>query len=245
MDTLQTSSVEATTPAGTNSTNGAGNAAGQRTHLNQGQGSWLTNAEQILANAQNDTELAARLQARGYTAAKVAQGSALVADARRSVNARQTAQAEYELAKTALAAQHGLARRKYANFRVIARNTLASADATAALLLDDTPPYNLRRFIHMAHVTYQTALERPAYVAALTEAGYAQADIEALDAEIDALAAAEDALRSARAQAKQATQHRNQVAKNASQWFKRFRNIARVALRDRPDLAARLGVAPL
>lgn len=243
MDTFHINAVEATDPAGvTNSTTAEPQP---RARINQNQGDWLTHAEQFLANARSDSEIVAYLQLRGYNAAKLAQGQALVAASRSAVNVRQNALAEQKLAKDTLTFKHAVARREYSNFRIIARSILSTEDAAAALLLDERQVTGVRRFIHMAHITYQTTLERPAYIEALALAGYTQEDIRALDDQIDELADAFDAHRNARAQLHQTRLRRDDAIKQATQWVMRFRNVARVAVRERPDLAARLGIRPL
>lgn len=245
MDTIQTTSVEATPPADPDSTNETVSAPVVRTGLNRGQGLWLTHAERVIANAYNDVELAAALQARGYPPAKLLNGLAILAAARAAMVARQTALADQLVVQSEMNAQLQSARVEYANFRIVARSVLASPDATAALLLDDRIAMGAWRFVNMAHVTYQTVLERPAYLELLEPAGYTPEIIQSLDAGLDGLMQVVDAHRSARANIVGATDRRNAALKQAASWYHRFRNVARVAVRSRPDLATRLGIHPL
>ena len=249
MDNLQTLTVEATPPAETNESNDPNDTVTTRrprqARTNIALGVWIAQAEQVIVNAQNDTELNAFMLARGYTPAKYAEGTALLAAASSALNARQNALAEQKIARDDVTALHEAARREHSSFRIVTRSILQGDDVTASLLLDGRQEHSIWGFIHMAHLTYRTALERPDYVEALVQAGYTTEHIRELDAQIDVLAQAAETHRHKRADLRHATLQRDERTGEAWLWYNRFRSIARVAVRGHPELAARLNVTPL
>ena len=243
MEQQNTLSVAATDPAeSTNDSEADTTRTRSRSPLNQTQGMRVTFVSQMLTTIENNPEISALLAPFGYNEITLAQGAALQETARNSFTARQQALASQKQARIAFYTLHGQARRAYANFRMLARATLDTEQADSALLLNMQPPRDVSKFITMAHATYRTVLETPAFLTAMEPVGYTAADIEELDTQITALEQAETAHRNALSHIHATKLRRDEAVMKMDAWMTRFRAIARIALRDRPELAKMLDV---
>lgn len=216
-----------------------------RSLLNARQSMRVTTAAQALASAQENAELAALMARFGYSPEKIAQGIALQASARQAFALRQQSIAAHKQTRAALYELNARVRRAYANFRVVARAAMRSAEMDQALLLEMEPPTDLRKFVTMAHATYQTAQNTSAYLDVLALLNYTETELQQLDAQVTELEQALTAHQNALAHVRASKVARDRAVMRLDAWMIRFRAIARVALRDRPDLAGLVGVSPL
>ena len=98
-------------------------------------------------------------------------------------------------------------------------------------------PREIEPFLAQAQATYTTALETPEYLSALAAHGYPASELEANLAQLQTLVSAISALGAASAAAKLATAQRENAVNDLETWLRRFRAVARYALRDQPELA--------
>jgi hypothetical protein len=196
-----------------------------------------------LMAAQEHAELAARLGPRGYGAATLAQGAALCDAAQAGFNARNAALAEQQAALSTLQAAEGAARGGFGDFRAIARALFQrDADALIGLRVKGRVPADREQFLTTAHAAYDAGLGNAEWGARLAPHGYDQAALQAEQAKLAALAQAAVKHETARAAAQRATTERDAAGQALDSWWNKFRAVARVALRERPDLLRALGM---
>jgi hypothetical protein len=201
----------------------------------------ITDARQMIETARGDAEIAALLAARGYNAARLAEGQALQEAAQAAFTARQTALAAQKQASAASEGADATARATYVDFREVARAVFTSAADRTALSLNGAIPKDAQKFVTTVRVSYAAALAEP-YRAALATYGYPAATIAAAGTTLDALTAALGAQQAAAARAVQATSDREAATKALAAWVRQFGKIAGVALKSKPALARKLGV---
>ena len=199
----------------------------------------ITAARQIIETVRADAELTALLAGRGYDQAALAEGLVLQEAAQTAFAARQMAMAALQAANAALQVADAAARRAYTDFRATARAVFTAPADRTALGLAGIAPKDTQKFITQARASYAAAQAAP-YQAPLSTYGYPQTAIAAATAALDALAAADERQNAAAGAARQATADRDAAAKALTAWVSRFRQIAKVALRDRPALAQKL-----
>jgi hypothetical protein len=219
-------------------------AAPKRGRSNQDQriANRIAAARQMLTLAQSDSELAALLAGRGYDAARLAEGLALQNAAQIAFTGRQRAVADQTAATAALAAADAAARRAYNDFRITARAIFPAPAASQALGLAGAASDDLQKFLTAARASYDVALHTAAYLTELARFGYPQATLQAARSLLDDLAAADAAQEGAKATAMQATRLRDEAVAALDAWLRRFRTVAKIATRGRPDLAQKLGL---
>ena len=202
-------------------------------------------ARVLLETARIDAEIAPLLAARGYDAAKLAQGLAAQQAAQDAYTARQTALGLLGNGATNADAAQTTARQNYADFRETGRAVAAvssnAAAARATLGLNGKVQADAQKFITQARASYAAARQAP-HAAQFATYGYPEAILAALESALDALEQAQRAHTAADSGAQDATRRRDAAFKALSEWLAPFKRIAKVALRARPDLLARLGL---
>ena len=194
----------------------------------------IAQAEAILRRASTQSELADRLAAQGFTPEKIAEGDALRRAAQDAFTRRQLAIGAERQALTRSVTAMEQARRAFGDFRIMARAMFKSSAAHALLNLGDSVPYEIKSFILMAQTTYETALQTPELLDALTLFGYPPERLQ------NALTALEDAQKAmqqadeARALAVYATRERQDAIKALDAWMSTLRVAIRPATRGRP-----------
>jgi len=196
-------------------------------------------AAQLIEAARKDFEIVAFLKLRGYDEAAFDVGLARQQAAQGAFNARQSALAARLQASLALKQARAAAHRSYADFRRVARAIYTNPVDRTALALRGVVPRDDRKFLTLARASYAAAATAP-YRTTLAAYGYTAEVLAALVAELDAFSAADDAQNTAAAVAKQATANRNAAVEEMDAWVRQFTAIARVSLRDRPDLIDKL-----
>jgi hypothetical protein len=197
---------------------------------------------QMLTLAQSDSELATLLAGRGYDAARLAEGQALQSAAQAAFTGRQRAAADQTAATAALVAADAAARRAYNDFRVTARAIFPEPAASQALGLAGAASDDLHKFLTAARASYDVALNTAAYLTELARFGYPQTTLQAARGLLDDLAAADTSQETAKAAAMQATRQRDEAVAALAAWLRRFRTVAKIATRGRPDLGLKLGL---
>ena len=161
--------------------------------------------------------------------------------------ARQTAMSVGDATSTALEAADATARQSYTDFRETGRTVADASDGAAgkaaariALGLNGKVPANRQTFLPLARTSY--AAQQAPYAASFATYGYSETALNALVVSLDALEQAIRARDAAEAAAKEATRQRDGAFTALKAWLTSFKRIARVALRQSPDLLAKLGL---
>jgi hypothetical protein len=199
----------------------------------------ITAARQLIETARTDPEIAPLLAARGYDAAKLADGLKLQETAQAAFTARQQAIAAQKQATAALTGASLTARQTYTDFRETARALFTAVADRVALGLKGNAPDDTQKFITLAQASYTTARTEP-YRSALAAYGYTTETIAQALATLDALIIADETQNIAIGAAHQATLDRNTAHKTLLAWLAQFKRIAKVTLRTKPALAKKL-----
>jgi hypothetical protein len=196
-----------------------------------------------LTLARTSPELLNLLQPRGYDDVAFAAGIVLCDAAQVTFTARQNAQAAQQGASALEQAARKAARDGFYDFRKIVRAVFRTdLAAQTALGAAGRVPSDQEKFLTLAAAAYTSALQHPDYLAALTQRGLDQIAIQAEQAKLETLFQANAIHEAAKAAAIHATSERNADAKALDDWWAQFRDIARVALKDRPDFLYQLGL---
>ena len=198
--------------------------------------------EKILI-VQADPELQALLTVRGFDPERLLQGLDLQDAAQTAFNNRQTAIGAENDANAAFAAANAKARQDNIDFRTTARKIFKKDPAAQATLgVTGHIAADAQKFVTDARASYAAALGNAAYLTELALDGYIQTAMQSLVSGLDALQAANTAQETAQATAVRATQLRDAADKTLAEWRSRFNTAATIATRERPDLAAKLGL---
>lgn len=189
-----------------------------------------------------DAEAADLLGKRGYSAEKIADGLALHATAQTAYGGRDAATGTTGHASDALAAADRTARDRMTELR----STLLALydddnDRTALGIARDRLADDRDTFLTESRVTL-AAVRTPPYAAAAAEAGQGDEALDAADDALAALSAAVGTYGSSDGSEEGATDDRDAAYGAFQTWMKRFRRFVGIALKDHPDVAARLGM---
>lgn len=196
-------------------------------------------ALKLIDGVAGNAEISALLLKRGYDEAKLAEGRTLQSAAQAAFVARQTALGLEENAVKTLKATAKAASDRYADFRGTARASFTAQADRTALLLNGAVPKDRDKFITQATASYTTA-KSGTYQTQMTTDGYDATTLTAALAELTALAQADTAQNQASGAAKLATTARDAAHKSLMTYTKRLRAMAKVALKNRPDLLGQL-----
>ena len=186
-----------------------------------------------------DAELAALMAKRGFNEPKLAQGQALLTTLKTAFQARQVALGTQGEKATASETEEKAARDKYADFRTTVRTAFADSDTCKALGVSGLVPVDTEKFLTLAEAGYNAATQ-DAYVGPLAELGFDGDEQAASLATLTAFRATRTTHQAAIAAAKAATKERDDAYKLALKWNSALNRMAKIALRERPDLLARL-----
>ena len=200
----------------------------------------ITAAAQYLDTIEGDPEISAALATRGYDAAKLTEGRGLHQTAQAAFTQRQLTLAAQGHATAGVSGNAATAREMVIDFRETVRSITAftAADRTA-LKVTGTLPTDKQKFITLARASYQAA-QQPPYAATLATYGFPAATITAALAALDAYSKADTDQNTAIGSATKAPADRNAAVKELDAYMKQLKGIAKVALRQRPDLLKKL-----
>lgn len=198
-------------------------------------------ALELLETAQSDAEIRPLMEERGYDAEALGIGVALQLAAQKAFSARQEAMAKSEEAGAAFDGVEAAARQAYADFRETARVKFSAATERAGLGLNGAVPRDLQKFITTATTSYEAA-QRPAYAAVLAKAGFKPATAAAELAALKRLSELQTKFTAAAGNAKSATTARDVAHVKLAKWMREYRRLAKLALRGKPGLLAKLGI---
>jgi len=199
----------------------------------------ITAARQLIISVRDDPEIAPLVAVRGLDADKLAEGLGLQETTQITFNGRQEAMAGQVQATAALEEVDASAWQTYQDFRATGRAFFTNPAARLALSLSGNTPRDRQKFITHVSASYAAARLEP-YQATFAGAGYPLEALDAAQATLEALIAADQVQDAAIAAAKQATADRDAAGKVLRQWVRQLKTVAKIALRNRPDLADRL-----
>ena len=212
-----------------------------RTKADQDQviANFIGDMEANLDALDTDAELAALMAKRGFKEPKLAQGRTLLTTLKTAFQARQVALGTQGEKATASETEEKAARAKYADFRTTVRTAFTDADTRKALGVSGLVPVDTEKFLTLAEAGYNAATQ-DAYVGPLAELGFDGDEQAASLATLTAFRATRTTHQAAIAAAKAATKERDDAYKLALKWNSALNRMAKIALRERPDLLARL-----
>jgi hypothetical protein len=186
-----------------------------------------------------DPEIGPQLATRGYNDTGLGEGITLQQAAQAAYTARQTAMSAKTQAVSALNQAAAAARATYADFRETARGIFPAASDRIALGLNGSVLKDQQKFITQARASYQAAQNEP-YAARLAIYGFPREALVAALATLDALSTADALQNTVLGEASKATADRDAAYAALDAWVRQFNHIAKVALRNRPDLLKKL-----
>ena len=201
----------------------------------------ISEAFELLEVAQADPEIGLLMAAKGYDAAELQKGVGLQAAAQDTFNDRQQAMAKSASAGDAFDAAEQTARQTYADFRETARIKFSGAADRSALGLVGAVPRDLQKFITTATASYKAA-QGAAYAAVLAKAGFKAADTTAELGAVKALGELHSKFDTAGGGAEAATDARDAAHDAMAKWVSEYRRLAKIALRGKPGLLAKVKV---
>ena len=197
---------------------------------------------QHITNVQTHTELAALMAERGFGPDELAEGLALQNAAAAAYDRRQQAIGAQQTATAALAVERDAVKFAYREFRAVAGLVLTTPAAHAALGLNVRVPQDTEKMMALARSAYTAALERAEYDSSLEDVKYPPERLQLLLAQVDALYGPISAAEHAKTEALRITRERNAAVDAMEEWHRRFKTVARFAVRGRPDLKPLVGL---
>jgi hypothetical protein len=195
-----------------------------------------------LTTTQADPDIAALMAARGYSSEKITEGLALADAATAAYGAKGAATGDKKAAAADLKAADAAARDLMGETRSLLLAVFPGAGDREALGIDGDRLSNDRDLFLTESETTLAAVRTEAYAASAAEVGLDVAALDRADAALDTLRASARAHRAALGERRSATEVRDAAYGELSDWMVRFGKLARIALKDRPDLRDRLGL---
>ena len=200
---------------------------------------FIGDLEANLDSLDADAELAAKMAKKGFDADKRLAGRGFLTTLKTNFQARQVKLGMQGEKSSASEGAEKVARLKYTDFRSTVRTAYTDTNTRMALGVSGLVPADTEKFLTLAEAGYMTATQTP-YAAALEALGFDTEEQVASVATITALKAARQTHRGAIASAKAATKERDDTYKVALKWNRDLLRMAKIALRERPDLLAKL-----
>jgi hypothetical protein len=194
-------------------------------------------AELAIGNSLIDAEIRLMVSAYGYTAEKLHEGHILFEAARTAVSMQEITAGAQRATTQSLELARDQAFDAYQALSKVARAVLDSA-SLVALGLTGPMPRSTAAFLTVADTLFDNA----AHFETLAHYGYNASRLAAERARITAYAHANQRQEAAKGAAQQATVGQEAALETLNRWTAQYLKIARVALRDRPQLLEKLGV---
>ena len=201
-------------------------------------------AQIAIGNALADPTLSAALATYGYTAERLRQGDVLRETARAFHQRQKEAYGDLFAAGDALDAARRQVQATYMRHVKLARVAFENdRGATQKLALAGERKQSLVGQLAQAQQFYASALSDSAILNKLAGFGITQALLEAGQRQVDAVGAGNAARRQRKGAAQDATRMRDDALTALDAWMSDFTKIARVALKGRPQLLEKVGIA--
>lgn len=204
----------------------------------------LNLANIAINNALNEPSLAAMLAGFGYTAERLRQGGALRENALALYQRQKSAYGDLQTANDAYAAAQAQAQETYMRYVKVARVALEEErGALQKLSLASRRKRAQSGQLAQAQQFYANALADTAILDKLAAFGITRVMLGVGQQQLDAVAQGDAVRRQRQGAAQDATRARDVALAALANWMRDFMQIARVALRDRPQLLEMLGMS--
>jgi hypothetical protein len=209
----------------------------------QGISERLNAANVAISNALSDAQIGKYLGEYGYQTPKLSEGKTLYEAADGAVKKQVAAMGDKKNASARQEAAEKRARTAYQNLAQVARAAFrGDKGSLASLGLDNPMPTPLPLFLTMATALFDNASHTAQIAATLAGFGYTTEKLSAERGKIVELSAAIQAHEAASGAAQQATSEQNKAMEALDYWMGAFIRVAKVALRDEPQLLEKLGI---
>jgi hypothetical protein len=191
-----------------------------------------------------DGKLQTILAAYGYSAVRMAEGKALYNQALALQQQQRARYGSRYRASDAHATTQAQAHKVYKQHRSVARVALRGDRGAAEMLGLSVPlPTTEAGWLLQARQFYANALTDTAILSALALYNLTQEQLAAGQAQVAAVVAGAVGRQASRSAAQASTQARDAALQELNRWMRDFLAIARIALADRPQRLAQLGLA--
>ncbi len=198
----------------------------------------LNAAQVAINNSLADEEIQALVSGFGYSAETLAGGCELYERAQAAVNTQKLAAGTQQDATQALLEARKVATDAYQALAKVARAVCDPAQLTA-LGLSGKMPLDTAGFLAAAYTLFDNA----ANFGSLSRFGYTAEKLAAERGRITAYDEANQKQEAAKGAAQQATREQDAALQALNEWMAQYLKIAKVALREKPQLLEKLGVA--
>jgi hypothetical protein len=199
----------------------------------------LNAANLSVSNSLAEDGISSLVAGYGYPSARLAEGGDVYEAALAAVNKQTAADGAQQSATLERREAEAAARDAYKSLAKVARAVFSKDKARlAALGLSGLEPKASAEFIAAASALFENAAAAPD----LPDYGYDIARLEADRARLAAFILADQKQQAAMGAAQQATQERDAALARMDAWHAQYIKIARVALRNQPQLLEKLGV---
>ena len=203
----------------------------------------LISANVAISNALSDAQIGQLLGEYGYQTVKISEGKSLYEAAEAAVKKQVAAYGDQKDSTARLSAAEKEAKKAYQNLAQVARAAFVRDKAKLAVLgLNSAMPSTLPLFITMATALFDNASHTAEITDVLASYGYTVEKLSRERGKIVELTAANQAQESAKGAAQQATYEQNKAMEAIDYWISAFIKVAKVALRDQPQLLEKLGI---
>jgi len=198
-------------------------------------------ASVAVANARADPDIANRLAKYGIDAARLDQDNTLLIGASASMSNQVAATGQHLAASAHTDAIEGIVRTQTDAIANIAKVAL-DRPSLATLGLDRMLPRALDTFVTASLAIYDNAAGQPAIAAQLAKYGYPADRLAQERNQVQAFIDARRAQEAAKGAAQQATAAQDKAMTALDEEMRAFKKIAKVALKDAPQLLEKLGI---
>ena len=203
----------------------------------------LAKANVAISNALSDAQIGKLLGEYGYQTQKLSEGKGLLEAADLAVKKQVAAHGDQKEATARFLSAEKTSKTAYQNLAQVARAAFARDKAKLAVLgLNAAMPKALPLFLTMATALFDNASHTAEIAETLKGYGYSADKLAKERAKIVELSAADQAQESAKGAAQQATFEQNRAMEALDYWMGGFVKIAKVALREQPQLLEKLGI---
>ncbi|HPA26567.1 MAG TPA: hypothetical protein PLQ05_02860 [Acidobacteriota bacterium] len=203
----------------------------------------LAKANVAISNALSDAQIGKLLGEYGYQTQKLSEGKGLLEAADLAVKKQVAAHGDQKEATARFLSAEKTSKTAYQNLAQVARAAFARDKAKLAVLgLNAAMPKTLPLFLTMATALFDNASHTAEIAETLKGYGYSADKLAKERAKIVELSAADQAQESAKGAAQQATFEQNKAMEILDYWMGGFVKVAKVALREQPQLLEKLGI---
>lgn len=194
----------------------------------------------MLFNAKNTSAIAKRMATFGFNGNKMLKGIAMLDDVLEAQSQKDTQYGAQKSATDALNTEWYTFKKTYNEHVALARIAYREdSGAYSTLNLDETRQATMGAWLTQATSFYQ---QLTAYADGMARFGVSAEDIQTAQAQIQALKNLRDTQLQRKGAAQDATDQRNQAMEALDEWMNEFRQIARIAMKDNPQLLETLGI---